>query len=441
MTYREPAHRSPALVRPPQILGFAFYVLGTGCVALAVAQLATFAENLHAIPFSPVSIWSFVVGEAMVLLGLAIGWRATKGYQRRLLGVAATLWLTLFVLEMQRERTVTYLLAHAPSALGGSIAASFVGRAIVLCVVALVVHASGRAFAARTWATTLGATLVFADAWAGAWPVVTRVSFTGGTARLFHTTPSMLFAGIGLLVMSGGLYAAGRTILSGITTDEYRRAHPRRVDPSGDPAKDASPPPDLGAGLPLFADAAVAIAGLAIAHAVSLAASSKLGISMHDIDDTSTLGGELFAWTLMVVALRRMKPLTARAATLALLAAGALVAVTALRYVLWSNGLFAPAGQGSLARAILPVAEVARWVLVIVTLFAVTKPLAPYVRSSRFARVLAFSVPVSLLAVYGRSAVGAGPVEIAFAVLLGAFALYAAIGMAREVRRAEVDLT
>ena len=292
VTYRALANASPVPVRPPQILGFALYLIGTGCLALGVSQLARFAENLHAIPFSPLSVWSFVIGEAMVLLGLAIAWRATKGHQRRLLGVAATLWLTLFVVEMQRERYVLYLLAHAPGALGGSLAASIVGRAIVLLVVALVVHASGRAFASRTWATTLGALLVVADAWAGAWPVLTHVRLENLAAGLFQTTPSMAFGGIGLLLIAGGLFTAGRDVLGAVTID---------------------PTPALRAGLPLFADAAVAIAGLAVTHAVALAVSSKLGGSMHDSDDTSTLGGEIVAWTLMMVAIHRMKPLTARA--------------------------------------------------------------------------------------------------------------------------------
>jgi hypothetical protein len=416
MTYREPANASPAPVRPPPILGFALYLIGTGCLALGVSQLARFAENLHAIPFSPLSIWSFVIGEAMVLLGLAIAWRATKGHQRRLLGVAATLWLTLFVVEMQRERYVHYLLAHAPGALGGSLAASFVGRAIVLLVVALVVQASGRAFASRTWATTLGALLVVADAWAGAWPVLTHVRLTDGTAGLFHTTPSMACAGIGLLLMAAGLYAAGRNVLDAVTV---------------------SPTPGLRAGLPLFADAAAAIAGLAVAHAVALALSSKLGGSMHDSDDTSTLGGELVAWTLMVVALRRMKPLTARAEALALAAACAFVAVTTLRYVLWSNGLFGADVHGSLPTTIRPMAEVARWALVIMTLFAAAKPLAAHVHSSLFVAVLASSAATSMVASYGSSE-GAGLVVIGLAALLGAIALHAAIGMAAEVRRIEI---
>ena len=112
--------------------------------------------------------------------------------------------------------------------------------------------------------------------------------------------------------------------------------------------------------------------------------------------------------------------------------------MTALRYVLWSNGVLGADAHGSLPTTIRPAAEVARWVLVIVTLSAVAKARARHVRSSLFVGMLAASAASSMVASYG-SADGAGLVVIALAALLGAVALHAAIGMAAEVRRIEIS--
>jgi len=416
VTAREPADESPALVRPAPILGFAFYVLGTGCVALGVAQLGIFAENIHAVTVAPLPSWAFVIGQAMVLVGLVIAWRATKGTVRRLLGVAATLWLTLFVVEMQQGRFADYLVAHAPRALFAGTTASLVGRAIVLLVVAVAAYGSGRAVASLTWATTLGATLVFADAWAGAWPIVTRASFGHTAARLLYATPTMVAAGAGLLLAGGGLYATGRAILRGVTMGDRMAAR--------------------DGGLPLFTDGTTAVAGLALAHAASVAVAPHLGLSMHDVSDTTTLGGELVAWTVVVVALRRMRPLTKQALgfALAVLVAHGLEAL--LRYVVWSRGLFSPSRGATLASGLLPFVAGIRVLLAIRALRAA----ATSTRLRLGANLLGGSLVASFFA---PDLAGPGiPLFVqAIALLLGALALYVMIAAARDTRRIEIQPT
>lgn len=327
---------------PPPILGFAFYLVGTGLVALGLSRLALFAETLHVKGLAPASWWGSVIGQAMVLLGLVVAWRATRGTSaahRRMLGAAAALWLTLLVVDFQRLRLQDYLLAHAPRAMMAPHAGPLVGRAIVLVVIALVVHASGRAFAPapRTWATTLGAVLVVADAWAETWPIVTSMHLGVDSARLVYAAPSVLVGGVGLMVAGAGLWAAGRSLLR------------RTVD-----AANAEPLAPRSHPHSLLADGVVAVAGLALAHAVSVVLAPWVGLSARDVSDTATLGGELLAWTLVVVALRRMRPLTRASLGFAGAVLGALVLEAVLRYVLWSGGVFAPSSASRLAASVVP---------------------------------------------------------------------------------------
>ena len=79
---------------PPPILGFAFYLLGTGCIALGLAELGTFAGNVHAIALAPLPAWSSVIGQAMLLLGLAIAWRASFGHSAARLVYATPTMIT-----------------------------------------------------------------------------------------------------------------------------------------------------------------------------------------------------------------------------------------------------------------------------------------------------------------------------------------------------------
>jgi hypothetical protein len=326
---------------PPPILGFAFYLLGTGCVALGLAALGIFAGNVHAIDAAPLPAWAFLIGQGMVLLGLAVAWRASRGASRRMLGVAATLWLTLLVVDVQQGRFTAYVAALASSRIPfASTTSSLVGRAIVLLVVAVAAHATGRAFASRTsrtWMTTLGATLVFADAWAGAWPVVTRASFGHSALRLVYTTPTMIGGGAGWFLAGGGLYLVGRATLRG-----------------GERAPATSSVASISY-VRLYVEATIAVAGLAFVHAVSVAISTHVGLSTHDVSDTSTLGGEIVAWAAMVVALRGMRPFTRSALGFALAVLGVLGLEALLRYVVWSRGALSPSSAAMYAVTFLQV--------------------------------------------------------------------------------------
>ena len=423
--------------RPAAILGFAFYVLGTGCVALGVAQLGIFAGNLHAIALAPLPSWALLLGQGMVLVGLAIAWRATNGALRRLLGVAATLWLTLLVFEMQQGRFTDALSSHASDAsasraLFAPTTASLVGRAIVLVVVAVAAHASGRALPSRsrtwaTWATTLGAVLVFADAWAGAWPVVTRPSFGHTASRLLSTTPTMLTAGAGLLLAAGGLYATGRAILrraEGAGEEEREREEEGEGEEGG--VEPAAP-----RGFSLYREGVTAAAGLALAHAVAVAVSTHVGLSMHDVSDTATLGGELLAWSAIVVALRRMRPSTKRALGFAVAVLVAVGVEVLLRYTVWSHGLLSPSRVAAFASSVLPFVAGIR---VLLTLRAL-RAAATTVRLRLGANLLAGSLVASFFAP-DLSGVTLSVLVQAIAVVLGALALYVMISAA-DPRRIE----
>ena len=449
MTYREPAYVAPALVRPPPILGFAFYLLGTGCVAMGIAELVVFAQNALAVRLAWLASLpgsASVIGQAMVLVGLAIAWRSTRGAQRRLAGVSATLALTLFVLELQRGPIVEYFVAHAPRAVLASTSAGLVGRAIVLLVVALVVHRSGRAFASRTWATTLGATLVFADAFVGAWLIVTD-KLGEHAGRLLYAAPSMVAGSLGLVLAGGGLYAAGATILRGITVDEYLRAH-RGAKSAEDEAAPTAASGErrllLLRGLPLFVEGLIALAGLALVHAASVAVAARLGLSAHDVSDTVTLGGELVAWTVVSVAAYRMRSLLTRSFLVSAVLAAIALDVT-LRYVAWSRGVFSGVAGPSLPAQLLPFVAAARALLTIAALHAIASALdglsvlqRPLKRRLRLASsFVGASLVVSLLA--SLASVAPDPFLVPAAVL-AAVALYVAIGAAGEARRIEIAL-
>ena len=427
---------TPSPAPAPPILGFAFYVVGTGCLALGLAELGTFTGNVHAIALAPLPAWAFAIGQAMVLLGLAIAWRATHGASRRLLGVAATLWLTLFVVELQEGRFTAYLAAPASSrVLFASTTASLVGRAIVLLVVAVVAHRTGRAFASRTWMTTLGATLVFADAWAGAWAVVTRASFGHDAARLVYVTPTMIAAGAGLLLAACGLYATGRAMLAGAADDPENARAARSAATFAPPI--------------LSIEAIAAIAGLALAHAVAVAIATHVSISKRDVSDTATLGGELAAWIALVVSLRRLRR---GASGFAFAVLVALLLEATLRYVVWSHGALSPSSVASLASTLLPFVSGIGVLLMVRALRAAATTVGawasehgasetargPLVTRLRWAaNLLAASLAASLFA----ADVSSSPIYFALqalAVLSGALALIVMIAAAEAGRRIEM---
>lgn len=443
MTYREPANAPLALVRPPPILGFAFYLLGTGCMAMGIAELAVFAQNAFAARVASLPGSASVIGQAMVLVGLAIAWRTTKGAQRRLLGASATLALTLFVLEVQRGPIVEYLVAHAPRSVLASTSAGLLGRAIVLLVVAVVVHGSGRAFAARTWATTLGATLLFADAFVGAWLIVTQTKLGEHGGRLFYASPSLIVGGVGLLVAGGGLYSAGATILRGITIDEYLRAH-RGAKSAEDDGVSTAASADrrllLLRGLPPFVEGLIALAGLALAHAASVAVAARLGLSAHDVSDTATLGGELVAWSVVFVAAHRMRALMKRSFLVGAVLAAIVLDLT-LRYLLWSRGVFSGVPGRSLPAEVLPFVAGARALLTVAALHAVASALDGFAVLKNRARLASSLVGVSLAVSLLASFASVAPDLLqAVAAALAAVALAVAVGAAREARRIEIAL-
>ena len=416
---------------PAPILGFAFYLLGTGFVALSLAELGTFAGNLHAIEIAPLPAWAFVIGQGMVLLGLAVAWRATRGASRRLLGVAATLWLTLFVVEVQQGRFTAWLASTASSRiLFAPTTASLVGRAIVILVIAVVVHSTARALpgtaASRSWTTTLGATLVFADAWAGAWPVVTRASFGHSATRLVYATPTMLGAGAGLLLAAAGLYATGRTILA-------------RAEDHASPASSAPPEPSEHSAFAvprLTVEAMTAVAGLALAHALSVAISTHLHLSKLDVSDTATLGGEIAAWIALCVSLRSR---SSRGFALAVL--GSLVLETSLRYIVWSRGLLSPSSIASLAATLLPFVSGIRVLVTVRALRGAASAVHAHASAITRLRLAANLVSASLVASFFAPGISSPDIYFAVqavAVLSGALALALMIAAASASRRIEI---
>ena len=431
MTPKEHAPASPLASAPAPILGFAFYLLGTGCLALGVAALSAFAGNVHAIALAPLPAWAFVIGEAMVALGLVVAWRAARSASRRLLGVAAILWVTLFVVEIQQGRSTAMLAAPASShTLFASTTASLVGRALVLLVVAVVAHSTGRAIASRTWTTTLGATLVFADAWAAAWPVVTRASFGHSAARLVYVTPTMLTAGVGFLLVAVGLYATGRVILARATGDAS----------SSPPESTASTASTASARPMLTVDAMTAIAGLAFAHALSVAISTHLHLSKLDVSDTATLGGEIAAWIALCVSLRSRTSRSSFAFALAVL--GSLVLEASLRYIVWSRGLLSPSSIASFAATLLPFVSGIRVLLTVRAL----RGAATTVHASAITRLrlAANLVGASLTASFFAPGISTSEIYVAVqavAVVSAAVALGVMIAAASASRRIEIAPT
>jgi hypothetical protein len=417
MTYRAPANEPVARERPPEILGFALYVLGTGCAALGLSQLGTFAKIHGHASLARLPWWASTVGQLMVLVGLAIAWRTTRTRQRRVLVVSAALWLTLLVVDYQARLY----------------AAPLLGRAIVLGLVAMFVHSVGRGFAASTWATTVGAVLVAADAWARTWPVVLHLGKVSDRVMLAFAPPSMVASAIGFVVAGAGLYASGRSVLRGITVDEYVRAHPKK---GGEDDADASVVPGLRAGAPLLAESAIGVAALAFVRAAAVASAHTLAMSPRDVSETTTLGGELVALTLLVVALRRMRPLAARPRLLAHAALALLLVELGLVILSWMSGSYRSVYDVSTFVAVAP-PLLAAGCLYTCSSVGVLARAAGRLRLSGAA--LAASAVASFLAAHTADPDGRFALEM-LAIVSGAIAVYATITVARDVRRVELDL-
>ena len=270
-----------------------------------------------------------------------------------MLAIATTLWITLLVLDFQRSHLQQYLLANAPRAMMAPHSAPLVGRATALGLRAIfVVYAGGRTFAARTWATTLGVALVAADAWAQTWPVLVSMGFTREAATLTYAPPSIVTGGLGLLLMGGGLFAAGKSILEGITVEEYLRAGPK----SGGRARRRGSDDDTARGhrrrgrYRAFVDGAFAPWPAAVRRCPRRhrGPDGRAGCRGRLREDAGAVGarrerddghgGRLIAVALLILALGRLKPQSARPEGFAYAAFASLVAELVLLFFAWRDG-------------------------------------------------------------------------------------------------------
>lgn len=455
MTYRAPAAEQPALERPPQIFGFALYLMGTGLLVMGVAQLLMFAmlHGTSQVPFLGLVVrWGMPVGQLMTALGLAIAWRTTKGAGRRLLAVAGALWATLFVLDFERVQVRSFMIAKHPSAAGLPYVATWAGWAIALSIVAVLVFRGARAFAARTWATVLGVALVTAHAFEQAWPILTPLSrpIPWSTSSM---VPGLLALGaLGLVVFAGGLLASGRNILRSVTVDEYVRAGSNRKS-SNDKKSAASAGDDdrsdpssaaLLRGLPLFVDASVALSGLATALALAVGFASVLHLSARDLVDTAAAGGQLVASALLVLATRRLQRVGAAPLRCAVALLASLVVCLALLASARSLGW-------SWAHELLRFVNVVPSLLAGLTLWTTAKALHTFtiaeVEPLRGLRSRLRAAAVSLVAAGAGASLAANTADLGgryalgvLAVTGGVMALASTLGAAAEARRIEVGL-
>lgn len=313
MTYRAAAVVNDAPQRPPKILGFAFYVAGAGAATTGLAALATLlpdvtkARELPSIPYL-----LSMVGNVMLLVGLAVAWRATQSPLRRVFALATAASIAFFAFDHYGRRGAAHVVSL--TALQWLSVAPYMARAAVVALLAYAAFVAGRVFAARTWATTLAAALVAAELWEMTWPLVVPVRRAlvsdGYTYSRFATLP--LFVPLALVACGGGLFAAGRAILRGVTIGEYLHAKAPRLDAAGDARErdDARKRESsaLRRGLPLLADATVAAMGMTFAQAVGVvvAGFSYLRCSPEQVVERSATGGHLVAGVLLVLAVRRV---------------------------------------------------------------------------------------------------------------------------------------
>lgn len=432
MTDRDAEARGAPPARPPPLLGFAFYLLGTGCALLGLSQVLRFSM-LHGVPVPSLLIrWGLPIGELMGLLGLVIAWRVTRTRHRRLIAVGATLWIVLFVLGIQRaqlRRTLAHSLASLPLA---TEVAPWVGWATVLGLIAFVAHVAGRTFAVRTWATTLGAALVASHAVEVAWLVLMPARH--GRTTMF-AIPSMEIGGAGLLLFGGGLFASGRSILRGT---EGARALP--TGPRGRGAEAWTPA--LRRGLPLLADTSVTVAGVTFALCVAVVAAHLLRSSPRDAAQLAGVGGTAVGACLLALGLYLLKVRDARPARFAMSALASVPVYLLGLYATWTTGgtfairlpdtLFAL--PGLLCASALYASATS------LVAFDAGEVLAAFRARLRVAAALVASAVLALaLGTYIDDAEGSLVASVV-AALLAAFAFHTTIAGAGEVRRIEASL-
>lgn len=421
MTYRE-APANAVLERPPQLLGFALYVFGAGLAIVGVAQAVLFqawvGEVAAITQVFPVAI---LVGQIAAAIGLAIAWKSTKPPYRRVIAVATALWLTTTFAE-QRNAQLTSLVRGAYRVPEAGI---WFGWATTVVLLAFVVHRGGRAFASRTWAATFGAVALVARACHQAWLSFAPQASDASLDMLHARSVVFAVSAIAFAFAGAGFVAAGRMILRGITVAEYLAGRSAsRADRDVDADADASPT-SISASVPLLADASVSIAGmnlLSCGGALLSLAMLRTAV-LHEVP--SSAGGDALAFSLLVVALRRLGPASARAA----LAAGGAVLTLLLAAAL----AYFHVGTSTLA----VVVQAAPWFFVAYALHAVPVPLA--MRSRLRAAAAALAVAQSAVALGRLWHELSSPCEVGGGIA-AAYAFYATIRAASEARRIEIAL-
>ena len=312
---RKEAAILPPDERPPTfedlqapLLGFSFYLLATGTLAMGLGQVMWFALMRH-LPVPPFLIgWVLPLGQAMGMLGLVLAWRVVKGSERRMMAAAALLWLGLFALAFERGQVQRALMGR--SVMGASLAIDagpWVGWATVLALVLVVYRGAGKQAGGPQWPAQLGLALVAAHAFELTWPILVPNQHDTG---IFFVLRNSQIGAVGLLFFAAGLFITGRRLLPDDAADP---AATRKVNQRDRPKIIA---PSAG----LLADSSVTLAGVTFALCASVAAAGALGSSPSETALLAGTGGFAFAAVVLFVALRREPQTAGRPARLALAA-------------------------------------------------------------------------------------------------------------------------
>ena len=314
-----PDERPPTFEELQQpLLGFSFYLLATGCLAMGLGQVMYFALLRH-VDLPPFLIgWVLPLGQAMGMLGLVLGWRVVQGTDRRLMASGAILWLGLFALAFERAQVQHALMGKSVMlAVLSTEVAPWVGWAIVLGLLLVVLRGAGKRVGGPLWPAQLGLALVVAHSFELTWPTVVPNHHDLGI--MFVLRNSQIGA-IGLLLYAAGLFITGRRLLP---EDAAEPAAKRKVNQRERPTIVV---PTAG----LLADLSVTLAGVTFALCASVAAAGLFGSSPTETALLAGTGGFALLAILLFVTLRRDPKTSGRPARLALgaVAASALYLAT-----------------------------------------------------------------------------------------------------------------
>ncbi|MDB4944583.1 MAG: hypothetical protein JWP97_4117 [Labilithrix sp.] len=285
------------------LLGFSFYMLATGTLAMGLGQLLYFARLQHADVPPMLLGWILPLGQIMGLLGLVLGWRTTERAEKRLMAAGTLLWLSLFALAIERGAVQRALLGRSITLVVlVTEVAPWVGWAAVLGIVTLAVRTAARAVGGATWPMMLGLALVVAHAAELAWPALVPTRHAAET--LFALRNSQIGA-LGLLLTAAGLYIVGRRLLPDDAVDKAK-ATGKKVTPRLAPTTS------------LLSDGAIMLAGVTFALCASVAAADPLGASASETAALAGNGGLALTAAVLFVALRRNEATRGRPARLAL---------------------------------------------------------------------------------------------------------------------------